>query len=700
MESVNENAPLRRSFPYVLTTPSHRPIDESGQKAIRLGMHMDTKALFTQRFDAARAALAEGNEAAAAESLHWAIVAARSDSSLRRELASALFHLGKLSRKFGRAGEAEAEGLLTEALTISEALFGTKDAALGPVLNELSRLYLQQSQHARAEQALDRLLAIARVRGEEHPDVAAALAALAFVKRKRGNDASAEALYRDALRIREKVLEPDHTVTVGTLEQLSETCAAQGNFVEALALLHRALPVREVTLGPGHERVRALRSRVSKLELEIAIAADTAAAAAARASREVTPTPIWLKPVSDTPADSPSTAAPSPVHSKALEFLGDSEPRAIRPSSRPRDRSMTPTVAVAVAAASLMVTSIPTPSASQIAIPAAETARPVGGRESGAMHRDLVLVDVVRSIVEQEDAASVTAFDDRRSAVAAAQGDSPARSRKKSPLLYASIGMAAVAIAVAGLLMSRPHAGGGKDPVSTDMSVAQSGNAANTSTAMTPATQIASTASAAAVAPAMAVTTVAATRADSARSAAATPAHNTAAVVHPEKAESEPAPPELRAPSVDIHVASIAMPNVPSVINADSILRSATERQRAPEGERFASRNDALNATANGDVARTSPKVIGNIPQPNFPDALLRAGSREGQVTVRFMVNEQGRVDPATMVVEQSDNDLFTNAVRDILPLFRFEPAHLRTAEWKPVSAWVSLPFRFTTKKK
>src|SRR3954471_18478248 len=117
-------------------------------------MHMaDMKALFTERFDAARAALTAGDEPGAAESLHWAIVAARSDPNLRRELASALFYLGKLSRKFGRAGEAEALQLLTEALGISEGLFGSEHAALSPVLNELSRLYLQQSQHARAGEA-------------------------------------------------------------------------------------------------------------------------------------------------------------------------------------------------------------------------------------------------------------------------------------------------------------------------------------------------------------------------------------------------------------------------------------------------------------------------------------------------------------------------------------------------------------------
>src|SRR5690348_13132766 len=131
----------------------------------------DTKALFSERFDAARTAWTRGDEPAAAESLRSAIAAARSDRSLRRELASALFHLGKLSRKLGQAGETEAGSLLGEALAIGEELFGKEGSALAPVLHELSRLHLQQSQHARAEETLRRLLAIARIKGkgDEHP---------------------------------------------------------------------------------------------------------------------------------------------------------------------------------------------------------------------------------------------------------------------------------------------------------------------------------------------------------------------------------------------------------------------------------------------------------------------------------------------------------------------------------------------------
>src|SRR5204862_1060646 len=251
---------MRRCADHSLVRPtsSHRPILMHPRQSIAEGRHMaDTKALFAQRFDAARTAWTHGDEPAAVESLRRAIVAARSDRSLRRELASALFNLGRLSRRLGQAGEAEAGPLLSEALAISEELYGREGAALAPVLHELSRLHLQQSQHARAEDALERLLAIARVKGEEHPDVATALVDLAFVKRKLGDDAAAEALYRDALRIREKVLEPNHMLTVGTMERLSETCAARGNVAEALSLLRRALPAREAALRAGHDRVRA-----------------------------------------------------------------------------------------------------------------------------------------------------------------------------------------------------------------------------------------------------------------------------------------------------------------------------------------------------------------------------------------------------------------------------------------------------------
>jgi TonB family protein len=108
---------------------------------------------------------------------------------------------------------------------------------------------------------------------------------------------------------------------------------------------------------------------------------------------------------------------------------------------------------------------------------------------------------------------------------------------------------------------------------------------------------------------------------------------------------------------------------------------------------------DSSPTPADVDVAVTPPKIIGRVPEPRFPELLLRSGYREGKVVVRFTVDELGRVDAASMIVEQSDHEAFTSAVRDILPRFRFEPARTHGPDSKPVAAWVTVPFRFTTKK-
>jgi protein TonB len=272
------------------------------------------------------------------------------------------------------------------------------------------------------------------------------------------------------------------------------------------------------------------------------------------------------------------------------------------------------------------------------------------------------------------------------------QADSPEPTRKKRTALYASAGVAAVVIAMAGLLMLRPRTGSGKSPASTAMNAAKRTTGAGAPVVTAPATRTVSTATGA-------VAMVAATRADSLRAASGTPAP-TAPVIQQEQRASENARPELRAPRVQVHLDSIKIPIMPAAPSVDAIVRSAMERQRASDSERTEMRASSLPASADVDNAHTSPKIIGRVPDPGFPDALLRSGRREGQVVVRFIVNELGRVEVSSMIVERSDHELFTDAVRDVLPFFRFEPAHTLGPELKPVAVWVSVPFRFTTKKR
>jgi TonB family C-terminal domain len=78
-------------------------------------------------------------------------------------------------------------------------------------------------------------------------------------------------------------------------------------------------------------------------------------------------------------------------------------------------------------------------------------------------------------------------------------------------------------------------------------------------------------------------------------------------------------------------------------------------------------------------------------PQPRYPEVLKQSGV-EGTVTAQFTVLETGRADMDTFKIISSTNDLFSAAVKDILPRYRFLPAEIGG---KKVKQLVQLPFEF-----
>jgi periplasmic protein TonB len=80
---------------------------------------------------------------------------------------------------------------------------------------------------------------------------------------------------------------------------------------------------------------------------------------------------------------------------------------------------------------------------------------------------------------------------------------------------------------------------------------------------------------------------------------------------------------------------------------------------------------------------------------PNYPNQ-LRAANIEGQVIAKFVVDTNGRADMRTLEIMKSDHDLFTNAVRNVLPQYRFFPAELGGRKVKQL---VQMPFQFTLNK-
>lgn len=100
---------------------------------------------------------------------------------------------------------------------------------------------------------------------------------------------------------------------------------------------------------------------------------------------------------------------------------------------------------------------------------------------------------------------------------------------------------------------------------------------------------------------------------------------------------------------------------------------------------------------ANGSSFRADQvdKQVGLIPgvrPPAYPEVLRSAGI-EGKVLVEFIVDERGHPVQASIRVVQSDNDLFSDAVRIALGRLRFIPAEVGG---KKVSQLVQMPFVFT----
>ena len=78
-------------------------------------------------------------------------------------------------------------------------------------------------------------------------------------------------------------------------------------------------------------------------------------------------------------------------------------------------------------------------------------------------------------------------------------------------------------------------------------------------------------------------------------------------------------------------------------------------------------------------------------PAPRYPDA-LRAANIEGSVLAQFVVDTLGRADMGEFKVLKSNHDLFTETVRNALPMVKFSPAEL---DGHLVKQLVQMPFEF-----
>jgi len=611
-------------------------------------------------------ALGRNDRPGAVVALSDAIATTRGNPALHRQHVDTLIRLAKIKQEL--AQPAQAERLLTEALTTGERHLGASHPELAVVLNELSKLLLRQSAFSRAEPLVQRLIDITTTaKGEDHPEVATALAARAVARRGLGDDAAAEALYRRALAIREKVLAPNHMVVVITLEQLSETCAARGNFAEALALLRRALPTREQALGAEHASVRALYTRIADLELKVP-------AVKPKVSAPVAPPAAPLPPVV------PQDPAP-PTNASELVFIYEPERPKSRRVTQSRER-VTPQFSAAVAAVSLIASPAPVtaqpqpPAPTEMAVPSLVTA----STHDTFSDSNFSLGASSAPIDRTQKRAPRFAMD---RTPAAGATDEPSTGKNITRFIPAAAGALAIAL---GAYAASSYAASRRDGVTAQSPVEQP---AVVAVAPVPPPTTTTATSTASEKPAV-------TRHDSTRTASAP-----APLVVPTPKAQQAAPKEIAPalPSVPAalpSVAGLALPNG-TTVNVDSVMRASGKAERESSyADQLAPTTKLRNSAYGGDRGATSPVLIGEAPQPRYPD-MLRAQRMEGEVVVQFLVDETGRVDVSSMKTLRSPHELFTTAVRNVLPKFRFEPA--RSAASKPIAEQVQYTIRFAAPK-
>ena len=84
-------------------------------------------------------------------------------------------------------------------------------------------------------------------------------------------------------------------------------------------------------------------------------------------------------------------------------------------------------------------------------------------------------------------------------------------------------------------------------------------------------------------------------------------------------------------------------------------------------------------------------EMLAESPKPKYPSVLESSGIA-GEVQAQFVVNSSGKADMDSFKVLKSTNELFTQAVNNVLPRMKFSPAMIGG---KPVNQLVQQSFQF-----
>ena len=193
----------------------------------------------------------------------------RSALQLARELeeptlvAKALSRYASLKNLTGHSDQ--AEGMLREAVELTEAAYGPIHPEVGKVHNSLAHSQRHHSLEA-TEASYRKALEIHRALHKDgHPNTVETLHNLGYVLFRRGKIAEAEQVMSEALDMASEVLDDQHSLYGVGLKNLALLREKQKRPQEAEALLRRALDILRRELGADHTETCTSLNNLARL---------------------------------------------------------------------------------------------------------------------------------------------------------------------------------------------------------------------------------------------------------------------------------------------------------------------------------------------------------------------------------------------------------------------------------------------------
>ena len=170
-------------------------------------------------------------------------------------------NLGGVAHARGRYAAGEADG--RRAVALREAALGRNHVDVAADIAALAALVEGTGRLDEAAALCRRALVFRRRLGPGHSEVGLSLAGLAWVRKKQGDLASADHLFRQSVAILEAVFGRGHSDVALTLANWASVLRRAGDERRARRLFERALRIFEKNLGPRHPHTRACRAKVS-----------------------------------------------------------------------------------------------------------------------------------------------------------------------------------------------------------------------------------------------------------------------------------------------------------------------------------------------------------------------------------------------------------------------------------------------------